>query len=123
MNFTQDQWKEILELNEAIKELDPVLKERLVEYGSRRILKDEYVNMKAITEERERGEVSEGSTEKCVQLAKKGKAYRQLGNSLKINRLVLQLRQSPYLVSIWSVMKCLLNFQKKIFQMHISRLV
>lgn len=43
--ITAEELKEINKLNEAIKDLDPILKERLVEYGLSRIFKDDYHNI------------------------------------------------------------------------------
>lgn len=45
MKATKEQWKKIKEINEAIKDLDPILKERIIDYELADLFKKDYLKI------------------------------------------------------------------------------
>jgi hypothetical protein len=45
MKITKEQWDKIKEINNIVKELDPVLKERLIDYELYELFKDDYLKI------------------------------------------------------------------------------
>ena len=45
MKITNEQWEKIKEINNIVKELDPVLKERLIDYELYELFKDDYLKI------------------------------------------------------------------------------
>lgn len=45
MKITEEQWNRIKQVNDSIKDLDPILKERIIDYELSDLLKDDYVKI------------------------------------------------------------------------------
>lgn len=45
MKITEEQWDKIKQLNDSLKDLDPVLKERIIDYELSDLLKDDYIKI------------------------------------------------------------------------------